>query len=63
MQSVPGLKFDFPISMGVRHADKARRDRLNRLIADKADEIKAILVEYTVPLADENGRLISDLPH
>ena len=63
MQSVPGLKFDFPMSMGVRHADKAGRDRLNRLIADKADEIKAILVEYNVPLVDANGRLISDLPH
>jgi len=63
MQSVPGLKFDFPISMGVRYGDKAGRDRLNRLIADKSDAIKAILVEYNVPLVDENGRLISDLPH
>jgi quinoprotein dehydrogenase-associated probable ABC transporter substrate-binding protein len=63
MQSVPGLKFDFPISMGVRYGNKARRDRLNRLIADKSDEIKAILVEYNVPSVDENGRLISDLPH
>jgi quinoprotein dehydrogenase-associated probable ABC transporter substrate-binding protein len=63
MQSVPGLKFDFPISMGVRYGDKARRDRLNRLIAGNTDEIKSILVEYNVPLIDENGRLISDLPH
>lgn len=50
--------FDFRIAMGVRHGDKALKDRIDRLIDTNAQEIKAILSEYGVPQLDEQGNLI-----
>ena len=52
------MKFDFPISMGVRYGDKARKAKLNELIDRKSEQIKRILLENHVPLVDENGRLL-----
>lgn len=50
MISSTKLKFDFPMSMGVRKSDAARKDVLNRLIAKNQKEIKAIIETYHVPL-------------
>lgn len=50
MKSTPEMKFDFAMSMGVRNGDKARKEALNKLIADKADEIRAIMSSYHIPL-------------
>jgi quinoprotein dehydrogenase-associated probable ABC transporter substrate-binding protein len=50
MQSTPDLKFDFAMAMGVRNSDKARKEVLNKLIAEKADKIKAIMSGYNFPL-------------
>lgn len=50
MHSQPGLKFDFPISMGVRYGDNKRRDELNRLIDKNATKIIALLEKYNIPL-------------
>ena len=50
MQSEPGLRFDFPISMGVRFPDKERKEKLDAWIAQNGDRIEAILGEYQVPL-------------
>jgi quinoprotein dehydrogenase-associated probable ABC transporter substrate-binding protein len=50
MKSTPDLKFDFSMAMGVRFGDKARRDILNQLIANKAEEIQAIMASYNIPL-------------
>jgi hypothetical protein len=44
------MKFDFSIAMGVRYGDKARQEMLNKLIAAKADQIRAIIKSYNVPL-------------
>jgi quinoprotein dehydrogenase-associated probable ABC transporter substrate-binding protein len=55
MKSEPGLKFDFPMSMGVRFPDKERKERLDGLIKSKAGEIQAILRESKVPLVNEQG--------
>ena len=55
MKSEPGLKFDFPIAMGVRHPDKERKAQLEGLLKGKAGEIQAILKEYKVPLVDAQG--------
>jgi quinoprotein dehydrogenase-associated probable ABC transporter substrate-binding protein len=56
---VPTPEFDLPflpmyISMVivVRQGDEALRDRLNVAIADRWDEINAVLKEYGVPLLD-----------
>ena len=50
MKSTPGMQFDFPMSMGVRKADKERKAVLDRLILKKAKEIKAIIAGYHIPL-------------
>ncbi|MDP2902579.1 MAG: quinoprotein dehydrogenase-associated putative ABC transporter substrate-binding protein [Methylovulum sp.] len=51
MQSTPGLPFEFSMAMGVRNGDKARKAVLDKLIDTKANEIKAIITGYNIPLA------------
>ncbi len=58
MKSEPGLKFDFPIAMGVRFPDKERKAQLETLIKSNAVEIQALLRENKVPLVDEQGSLL-----
>jgi len=53
MRSEAGVRFEFPISMGVRIPDKERMEELNRLLADLAGDIEAILKDYQVPLVAE----------
>ncbi|WP_432744347.1 quinoprotein dehydrogenase-associated putative ABC transporter substrate-binding protein [Methylobacter sp. G7] len=50
MKSTPNIKFDFAMAMGVRKGDNARKEVLNKLIADKAGEIRAIISNYNIPL-------------
>lgn len=50
MKSTPGLKFDFAMAMGVRNNDKAGKEKLDKLIAAKKDEIQAIIASYNIPL-------------
>jgi hypothetical protein len=45
--------------MGVRRADQNWKRLLNRLIQENQPEINKILVEYGVPLLDENNRSIA----
>lgn len=59
MKSEDGVRFEFPISMGVRFSDKVRKEELNALIDKKAAEIKAILRRYHVPLLDKDGKLLT----
>lgn len=58
MRSAEGIRFDFPISMGVRFPDKARKQELDQWINEKAAEIEALLTEYKVPLVDKDGNLL-----
>ena len=55
MKSEAGLKFDFPMSMGVRFPDKKRKAQLEELIDRNAEKIQAMLRQYQVPLLDEKG--------
>lgn len=50
MKNSMGVQFEFPISMGVRKADKERKAVLDTLIAKKSKEIKAIIAKYNIPL-------------
>jgi mxaJ protein len=45
----PLLPFTFAISMGVRKGDVALRDQLEKILVDRASDIRAILDEYGVP--------------
>ncbi len=60
MKSEKGLRFDFPISMGVRFPDKDRKKQLDDLIVKHADKIQAILKEYQVPLVEMGDRGAAD---
>ena len=50
-----GTVFVFPIAMGVRKGDTARRDALQRVIDRDGARIHAILAEYGVPMLGHGG--------
>ena len=45
----------FDITMGIRPDEPEWKHRLNKLIAENQDDINAILLDYDVPLLDEEG--------
>jgi quinoprotein dehydrogenase-associated probable ABC transporter substrate-binding protein len=54
-----GPQLVYRIGMGVRRADQNWKRLLNRLIQENQSEINKILVEYGVPLLDENNQAIT----
>jgi quinoprotein dehydrogenase-associated probable ABC transporter substrate-binding protein/PQQ-dependent catabolism-associated CXXCW motif protein len=54
-----GLRMDFRISMGMRPAEPEWKHTINNLIRELQPQIQAILLDYHVPLLDEQGNLIS----
>jgi quinoprotein dehydrogenase-associated probable ABC transporter substrate-binding protein len=55
LASEPGVRFDYAIAMGVRHGEPEWKATVERLIADNAAQIEAILREYGVPLVQAGG--------
>lgn len=58
LQSEEGIRFDFAMSMGVRHGDDARKKQLDELIETKSKEINAIVKKYGIPVVDKDGKLV-----
>jgi quinoprotein dehydrogenase-associated probable ABC transporter substrate-binding protein len=54
-----GSRMVFRITMGVRPTDQEWKRQLNRLISENQDEINAILMDYGVPLLDEQNHPIT----
>jgi quinoprotein dehydrogenase-associated probable ABC transporter substrate-binding protein len=54
-----GATMDFRISMGVRRSDQDWKRTLNRLIAENQDAINKVLIDYGVPIVDEEGKAIT----
>jgi quinoprotein dehydrogenase-associated probable ABC transporter substrate-binding protein len=54
-----GPRLAYRIGMGVRAADQNWKRQLNRLIQENQPAINKILLEYGVPLLDENDRPIT----
>jgi quinoprotein dehydrogenase-associated probable ABC transporter substrate-binding protein len=54
-----GAHMVFRITMGVRAADQEWKRTLNKLIRENQKEINAILLDYGVPLLDEQDRPIA----
>ncbi|MBV8091980.1 MAG: substrate-binding domain-containing protein [Acetobacteraceae bacterium] len=52
------VPMDFRIAMGVRRSDQEWRRTLNRLIKENQEAINTILLSYSVPLLDDEGKLI-----
>jgi len=46
----PGIRFDYEISMGVRHGEKAWQDKVNNWVSANQAKIDSILTSYQVPL-------------
>ena len=53
MNSEPGIKFDYQITMAVRRGEKAWKEQVNQLIDKHKDDIHGILTEYGVPLLEK----------
>lgn len=53
------VKLDFRITMGVRPEEPEWKRKINSLIRKKQKEIDQILLEYNVPLLDENGQPVT----
>lgn len=53
MPSEPGIRFDFAIAMAVRHGEKAWKDQVQGLIDKHRADIRAILLDYGVPLIED----------
>ncbi len=58
--SDPQIKFDYEIAMGVRRGEKEWQALINDWIATHRERINAILIEYGIPLLDDNGNMASD---
>ncbi len=52
LKSEPGVRFDYPMAMGVRYGERDWKQQIEALIESKRPEIQAILKEYGVPLVD-----------
>jgi len=56
VKETKGPQLIYRIGMGVRRADQNWKRQLNRLIQENQSEINKILLDYGVPLLDENNR-------
>jgi quinoprotein dehydrogenase-associated probable ABC transporter substrate-binding protein len=59
IKETSGPKLAYRIGMGVRPADQNWKRLLNRLIQENQEAINKILLDFGVPLLDENDRPIS----
>ena len=59
VKETSGPRLAYRIGMGVRPADQNWKRQLNRLIQENQPEINKILLDYGVPLLDENDRPIT----
>lgn len=55
-----GPRMTYRITMGVRPSDQEWKRELNDLIRDNQADINALLLDYGVPLLDEQGRPIAE---
>jgi quinoprotein dehydrogenase-associated probable ABC transporter substrate-binding protein len=51
---------EFRITMGVRQTDSAWKRQLNQVISKRQPDIDKVLLEYGVPLIDEQDRIITE---
>ena len=59
VKETSGPRLAFRIGMGVRPADQNWKRQLNRLIQENQPAINKILLDFGVPLLDENDKLIT----
>jgi hypothetical protein len=57
--AMPGMPFDFAISVGVRHGDSTLGKTLDAILARRHADIVRILRSYGTPLVNETGTIVS----
>jgi quinoprotein dehydrogenase-associated probable ABC transporter substrate-binding protein len=57
-----GPRLAYYIGMGVRHSDQEWKRTLNRTIQESQREISAILQSFSVPLLDDKGQPLPNVP-
>ena len=57
--AIPGMPFDYAISMGVRRGDTTLARTLDAILVRRHDEIEKILRTYGAPLVDTAGQRIA----
>lgn len=55
IQETAGTRMAFRVAFGVRHSDQIWKRDLNQFISQNKSELEKILIDYGVPLIDENG--------
>lgn len=55
--AMPGMPFEYAISMGVRRGDTTLARTIDEIIAKRHDEIERILRSYGTPLVEEAGEI------
>ena len=58
LRSEPGVRFDFPVAMGVRRGEAAWRSRVQQALDESREDVQRILREYAVPLVNDDGTLL-----
>ena len=54
-----GPRMTYRIGMGVRYSDQTWKRQLNTMIRERRSEINALLMQFGVPLIDDNDHLIT----
>jgi hypothetical protein len=54
-----GSRMSYRITMGVRPSDQEWKRTLNNFIRENQDEINKLLLDYNVPLLDEQDKAIT----
>jgi len=55
IRETAGTRMAFRVAFGVRHSDQIWKRDLNQFISQNKSELEKILIDYGVPLIDENG--------
>jgi hypothetical protein len=58
-QSEAGVPMTFRITFGIRHGELDWKHRLNEFITAHQAEINSVLLDYGVPLIDEQDHLVT----
>jgi hypothetical protein len=55
--AMPGMPFEYAISIGVRRGDSTLARTIDEILAKRHDDIERILRSYGTPLVDEPGEI------
>ena len=60
VKDTTGPRLAYRIAMGVRYSDQEWKRQLNRTIQENQPAINKLLLDFGVPLLDDNDRVITE---